>query len=350
MSHDATNWAIQRRGLKPTTKIVLWHLCDRFNPDFGCFPSQDRLADDCEISRSTLNEHLGQLEAAGLLRRVPRLDPVTKRQLPTRYILGFEDRFTPHDPEPCPESGHGVLPFGYDPETAPEIGPLTSTPADPCPESGHGIDVEPVSGFAGDPCPENAQTRVRNPDTNLVREPLSKPVKEEEDAQARESLSEQVFDDVLTALGLDPAALPGWWQGWPPRLHVQRWRDDLGLTETEIIAVAAASRQDHPEPPDGPKALDRIMQRAARRLKQTGAAVVAKRSGTPGAAAHLNETRRGNAEVSQPPSADDLAAFYADIVNSDCYLPPSTISNTTRDAMLVRGLVTPERLRMRGVR
>ena len=32
MSHDATNWAIQRRGLKPTTKIVLWHLCDRFNP------------------------------------------------------------------------------------------------------------------------------------------------------------------------------------------------------------------------------------------------------------------------------------------------------------------------------
>jgi len=65
MSHEATNWAIKQRGLKPTTKIVLWHLCDRFNPDYGCFPSQDRLAEDCEISRSTLNEHLGQLEAAG---------------------------------------------------------------------------------------------------------------------------------------------------------------------------------------------------------------------------------------------------------------------------------------------
>ncbi len=72
MSHDATNWAIQRRGLKPTTKIVLWHLCDRFNPDFGCFPSQDRLAHDCEISRSTLNEHLDRLEELRLLRRVPR--------------------------------------------------------------------------------------------------------------------------------------------------------------------------------------------------------------------------------------------------------------------------------------
>jgi hypothetical protein len=39
MSHEATNWAIQQRGLKPTTTIVLWHLCDRHNPDFGCFPS-----------------------------------------------------------------------------------------------------------------------------------------------------------------------------------------------------------------------------------------------------------------------------------------------------------------------
>lgn len=92
---------------EPTTKIVLWHLCDRFNPDFGCFPSQARLAEDCEISRSTLNDHLGRLEAAKLLRRVPRVDPVTKRQMPTRYILGFEDGGTPHDPEPCPESGHG---------------------------------------------------------------------------------------------------------------------------------------------------------------------------------------------------------------------------------------------------
>ena len=38
------------------------------------------------------------------------------------------------------------------------------------------------------------------------------------------------------------------------------------------------------------------------------------------------------------------------MVNSDGYLPVSVISNTIRDAMLVRGLVTPERLRQRGVR
>ena len=49
------------------------------------------------------------------------------------------------------------------------------------------------------------------------------------------------------------------------------------------------------------------------------------------------------------PSADKLAAFYADMVNSDGFLPANTISNTIRDAMLSRGLVTPERLRARGV-
>ena len=46
----------------------------------------------------------------------------------------------------------------------------------------------------------------------------------------------------------------------------------------------------------------------------------------------------------------DLPAFYADLVNSDRYLPVSAISNTMRDAMLARGLVTAERLRERGVR
>ena len=49
------------------------------------------------------------------------------------------------------------------------------------------------------------------------------------------------------------------------------------------------------------------------------------------------------------PSDDEKAAFYADMVNSDRFLPANTISNTIRGAMLSRGLVTQERLRARGV-
>ena len=103
MSHKATNWAIQQRGLMPATKLVLWYLCDRHNPDFGCFPSQHQLAADAEISRASLNTHLEKLETAGLIRRQRRVDEVTRKQKSTRYVLGFEDDFAA---EPCPESGH----------------------------------------------------------------------------------------------------------------------------------------------------------------------------------------------------------------------------------------------------
>jgi hypothetical protein len=341
MSHDATNWAIQRRGLKPTTKIVLWHLCDRYNPDFGCFPSQDRLAHDCEISRSTLNDHLGQLEAGGLLLRVPRLDPVTKRQLPTRYILGFEEGFAPHDPKPCPKSGHGDLALGYEAETALEIAVSQADPALPCPEIAHGSSAEPVSGICPDPCPENAESRVRNPDTNLVREPLSKPVKEEEDAAAREADFDRFFTELLAALGFAAnATLPAWWQGWPARTNVRRWIDDLGLSQRRIIEVAAETRADHPNPPDGPKALDRFMERAAQRDAQTAIAKT------------KSQKSKRRRKLEDPPrlSDDEKAAFYAKMVNADGYLPVSVISNSIRDLMLARGLVTPERLRLRGVR
>lgn len=166
MSHEATNWAIKQRGLKPTTKIVLWHLCDRFNPDYGCFPSQDRLAHDCEISRSTLNDHLGQLEAVGLLRRVPRLDPVTKRQLSTRYILGFEPGFTPLAVVPCPEIGHGDDSGAERLDVADVCDLDGMADALPCPDFGHGVGAGAVSDFRADPCPENAESRVRNSDTH----------------------------------------------------------------------------------------------------------------------------------------------------------------------------------------
>ena len=131
MSHKATNWAIQQRGLSPVTKLVLWYLCDRHNPDFGCFPSQDQLAADAEISRASLNTHLEKLESAGLIRRQRRHTDYTHRRKSTRYVLGFENDF---GREPCPQSGHG----------------------------------KPQK-----PCPDFAKSHVQNLDTNLVREPVT---------------------------------------------------------------------------------------------------------------------------------------------------------------------------------
>jgi hypothetical protein len=141
---------------------------------------------------------------------------------------------------------------------------------------------------------------------------------------------------LLAVLGFDPdSALPGWWQGWPPRKHVQRWCDRLGLTKAELLEAAKASRQEHPEPPDRPKALDRVMQRTAQRKVDEGAR-------------KRRKPKQGAAPVAKP--IIDLPTFYAEIVNSDRYLPVSAISNTMRDTMLARGLATVERLRERGIR
>jgi hypothetical protein len=256
--------------------------------------------------------------------------------MPTRYILAFEPGFTQDRPDPCPETGHGSGEQDDLPFVIPENVAKTSTSHvdNPtlCPKSTHGA----VSDFDPDPCPENADSRVRNPDSNLVREPVSKPVKEEEGAQARDGLDEGFFGSLLSALGFDlDGPLPGWWQGWPPREHVRRWRDELGLSEAEILEAAEASRREHPEPPDGPKALDRVIQRAAQRKADEASR---KRRKPKNSAAQ--ETRQNT----------DLPVFYAEMVNSDRYLPVSAISNSMRDAMLARGLVTAERLRERGIR
>lgn len=318
MSHRATNWAIQQRGLKPATKIVLWHLCDRHNPDFGCFPTQARLAEDAEMSVSALNDHLARLEALRLIHRVRMHDPRTHKRQATRYILGFEDGFPQ---EPSPESGDG--PDGTEDEQNGE----------PSPDSGHGA----ISGFPAKPSPDSAKSRLRYSETNLVREPLRQPVKEEEGAQAREADFDQFFAELLDALGLDPAALPGWWQGWPAETHVRRWIEEFGLSEDRIIEIATASRHIHSTPPDGPKALDRAMERTARQEAQVASA------------AQGRKPRRRKPDPTPLPSMDERAVFYAGLVNSDSFLPASMISNSIRDAMLARGLVTPERLRDRGV-
>jgi len=153
MSHKATVWAIQQRGLKPATKIVLWFLCDRHNPDFGCFPTQERLADDAEMSISALNAHLAKLEELRLIHRVRVHDPRTHKRQATRYILGFEDGFPQ---EPTPETGGG------------NSGTEEEQDDNPTPDSGHGA----ISGFSANPSPDFAQSHLRNPETNLVREPL----------------------------------------------------------------------------------------------------------------------------------------------------------------------------------
>ena len=121
---------------------------------------------------------------------------------------------------------------------------------------------------------------------------------------------------------------------------MRRWQGDLGLSGDRIIETATETQRDHPAPPDCLKALDRAMERAARRGAQSAAA-------SPKPPTCRSQTKRADAPR---PSENEKAAFFADLVNFDRYLPANTITNTICEAMLSRGLVTPERLRERGVR
>lgn len=246
MSHRATNWAFEQRGLKPATKLVLLCLADRHNPDYGCFPAQETLANDTEMSRSALNEHLKTLEAAGLIRREQRRSGRTHRQVSTRYVLAFEFETPPQDHEK------------------------------PCTDSGHGNKADSVSGNAEKPCPDSAESRVRNPDTNPVREPVKKPVKEREGAQARvggetenqdiettETPGRADFDRRVQAYvsgkGFDAGKWPDWESssiGWitrqfasltrEERAEAERWRDayllDLAARKKRPVPVGTFMR------------------------------------------------------------------------------------------------------------
>ena len=69
MSHYMTALAMKQVGLKPATKIVLYWLADHHNGESGrCFPSLQRLADVCEMSRRSVQNHLAELEEKNLIK------------------------------------------------------------------------------------------------------------------------------------------------------------------------------------------------------------------------------------------------------------------------------------------
>ncbi|MFN4159387.1 MAG: helix-turn-helix domain-containing protein [Gemmobacter sp.] len=193
MSHAATIWAIQRKGMKAATKLLFLHLADRHNPDYGCFPSVARLAADCELSPASVKAHLNKLEAAGLIRREARKDAKTGRQMTTRYVLAFESDFG----SGVPEAGGGGGPVGGDgPEGAfatddgddaqPGLpfdpsADLLAVAAEPRPESGHGSeakkqhDPRPDSGEVRGQISHEVRGQILAPYRTSKREPVSEP-------------------------------------------------------------------------------------------------------------------------------------------------------------------------------
>jgi DNA-binding transcriptional regulator YhcF (GntR family) len=152
------SWAFAQGGLKPATKLVLVYLADCHNAHTRqCDPSQQTLAEQCCMARSTVNEHLNILEREHLITRIQRSDKKTKQQNRTFYILGFEKSQT-QDVEKA-VSGNRTR-DGQKAVSGKRVKAV----------SGNG---KAVSGKQPKPCPENGQSRVRTvghePESNLKK-------------------------------------------------------------------------------------------------------------------------------------------------------------------------------------
>lgn len=212
MSHDATNWAIKQRGLKPAAKVVLWHLCDRYHPDHGCFPSLDTLADDCEMSRRSVQDQIDILVEKGLVsvEKMPR----NKGKMPrNRYVFPFEQ---------AQNSLGQNLPLAKSALGKEDHSPLA-----------------------------NSRNHLgQNLPTNPVREPLSEAVSArlpEDEPTFREKLIEAAG---YPRSGINPSTgIPSSIGGPADMVTVSKWQAELGVTEAEILEVVKAGSQRKGSPP-----------------------------------------------------------------------------------------------------
>jgi DNA-binding transcriptional ArsR family regulator len=86
MSIRALNWAWEQRTGSPTAKAILAALADLADETHSCFPSPEWIADRTEVSLSTVQRYLKQLEEAGYLSRERRYLSFGKRSN-DRFIL-----------------------------------------------------------------------------------------------------------------------------------------------------------------------------------------------------------------------------------------------------------------------
>src|SRR5688572_16061958 len=72
MSFQAMNWAREIRTGSPALKAVLLAVANYADADGSCWPSQERIAHDTELTDRTVRTALKELEARGFLTREER--------------------------------------------------------------------------------------------------------------------------------------------------------------------------------------------------------------------------------------------------------------------------------------
>lgn len=308
MSHDATNWAIKQRNIRPSAKLVLWQLCDRYHPDHGCFPSLETLAHDSDMSRRSVQDQIAYLVKEGLLAVAKR--PRKCGKLPRNsYHFPFEACFAEVQQNQEVDLGKSCLgqnlPWANQRgslgqnlptnlvrgtskgvcgaregerqgDTIPEKAPPA---ADAPPQEMHpAADAPPQQMHppAPDPDPDPSATRTpprsgAEPGVDTPPDPTRPPdgppppadPAEAEAArlEAGRKLDSATVERLTHALGFDHhGKVPKGWHTADARMIVSRWRTELGLTPDEIVDVATSNMRAFGEPAERARILTPAMQ------------------------------------------------------------------------------------------
>ena len=292
MSWKVVNLVYSRTVGSAHRKAILAYMADRASDGGeGVYCSKGTIADETEIARSTVFKVIKELVADGVL-----IERGTKA---------------------C-TNGHTVV---YDmdlarieafPEVSPEVKTRRNQSAQRTSPSGDQSASRTPPVRSTDPYQSASRTLTS---LGTILEPPKGACAQEE------GFSEAFWKELLDALGVSLAAPGRWWSGHKAERHVLSWLD-LGLTEAQIVTAARESRVKHPEPPEGPKALDAVMHAAARAAK----------------AAETPVATRG-----------EVLSFWAEKLNAGSFVAPSSISISVADDLIREGLVAAEIMRSRGI-
>lgn len=240
MSHKANYWlaCLDPSAVKSGAFRVLFHLCDHHNaetdPRIACFPSQETLMAKTGLSNGALNNALNEMEKGGLLVRKRSTVPGTSQRR-TYYILGCDVDLTAKQ---TPENGDSPNSSGL--EAADELTPVS----------------ERANSILG---PSKLQPTGEEPVITLLKE-------DDDDARDAQTFRGQ----ILSACRVDPiSGLTGYGGAMLGTLAdmdaVSRWQSDLGLSESDILAVVQDVMSRRNDPPSRLTYFNRPMQEAAAR-------------------------------------------------------------------------------------
>lgn len=217
MSFEALSWAWAQQ-LKQGPKLVLLALADYADDDGVCWPGFDALSEKTSMSRSSVVESIKALEQAGLIVIEKRADARGYRAS-NRYQLNISNVRNP-------DSGTKV----QNPDAG-ETKVRNSNVGNP--DSGSRSQAKSIASAnvrnpdSGKSKVRNSESKVRNPDPNLQREPKNS-------SPNGDSLRERASALDLSALPADLS--PAVWQDWLK--HRKAKRSPI-TTQTVVNQIAA---------------------------------------------------------------------------------------------------------------